>query len=230
MALTPQNSEAFLREVDDELRRDQAVRLWKRWGRVAIGAIIVGLIALAGFLWWRSSQEAAAGVEGEKLAMVLNDVASGSGNVDAELKTIEGSKTPGYNAAARFMRADVLLGKGDIKGAAGLYGAIAADAALPKPYRDAALIRQTSAEFDTLKPEVVIERLKPLAVKDQPWFGSAGEMTGIAYMRLNRKKDAGEMFAAIARDEGVPESLRSRSVQLAGLMGVEATPVAKSRN
>ena len=43
-------------------------------------------------------------------------------------------------------------------------------------------------------------------------------------MKMNKPREAGAMFAALAKDEGVPESIRSRAVQLAGVLGVDAAP------
>jgi hypothetical protein len=124
-----------------------------------------------------------------------------------------------------------MLAKNDLKGAAAAYAAIAADMSVAQPFRDVALIRQTASEFDTLKPEQVVDRLKPLAIEGKPWFGSAGEMTAIAYLKMNKNREAGMLFAAMAKDEGVPESIRSRSVQLASVLGVDVTPAGdKGRN
>jgi hypothetical protein len=67
----------------------------------------------------------------------------------------------------------------------------------------------------------VIARLKPLAVPGNAWFGSAGEMTGIAYMKLNQPKQAGALFVAITKDITVPRSLRARVAQLAADLGFE---------
>ena len=44
---------------------------------------------------------------------------------------------------------------------------------------DAALVRMTAIELDTLPPQAVVDRLKGLAVAGNPWFGSAGELTAI---------------------------------------------------
>ena len=87
---------------------------------------------------------------------------------------------------------------------------------------DLALVRQTYAEFDSLKPQTVIDRLKPLAVKGAPWFGSAGELLAVAYLQLRRNREAGALFGEIAKDQKVPESLRQRAVQMAGVLGVDA--------
>ena len=97
------------------------------------------------------------------------------------------------------------------------------DKGLAEPYRDLATIRLTALEFDQLKPAEVIDRLKGLAVAGNPWFGSAGELTAMAMLKQGRRAEAGRLFAAIAADRQVPESIRSRAVQIAGTLGIDAT-------
>src|SRR3546814_7541139 len=117
---------------------------------------------------------------------------------------------------ARFTEADILLQKNDLKGAAAKFASIAQDQSLAESFRDLALIRQTAAEYDSLKPDVVISRLRGLAVKGGPWFGSAGEMVALAYLRQGRRDLAGDLFGQIAATEHVPESIRQRAVQMSG--------------
>ena len=65
--------------------------------------------------------------------------------------------------------------------------------------------------------------MEPLAKVGQPWFGSAGEITAMAYLKQGKKTEAGRLFAAIAGDNQVPESIRSRTAQIAGTLGVDAS-------
>ena len=123
------------------------------------------------------------------------------------------------------MKAGLAARKGDAKAAIAAYRAMAADDSLDQPYRDLALIRQTSLEFDSLKPQQVVDRLKPLAVAGAPWFGSAGELVAVAYMKMGKNDLAGPMFAAMAKDEKVPQSIRSRARQMAGVMGIDAVEI-----
>ena len=221
MASTPP-TEAFLREVDEELRRDQALTIWKRFGRWIIAAVVGALAAFAAYLWWSNDRETKAGVEGEQLSAVIDDLSGGkTDGLDSNLATLSGSAHPGISVAARMTQADLLLIKNDPNGAAAAFGKIAADTALAQPYRDAALVRQTAAEYDTLAPDTVVARLKPLAIPGNPWFGSAGEMVGIAYMRQGNTTLASAMFAAMLKDKTVPETVRSRVVQLASSIGVD---------
>ncbi|MCB8835158.1 hypothetical protein LJD42_26780, partial [Escherichia coli] len=76
MALTPNTNEAFLREVDDELRRDQLLTFWERYGRALIGAIVVALALFGGYLYWQHRKTVAAGVEGEKLQTAYDSLAT----------------------------------------------------------------------------------------------------------------------------------------------------------
>lgn len=228
MAVTPTTDKAFLREVDEELRRDQAAQLWQRYGRVMIGAVVAGLLAFGGYLIWQNYNDQAAGAQGAKLTDVFETL--GKGDVKAAekpLAELAASSSDGYAASARFVQGDIALQKQDLKGAAKIFGAIANDAGLSSAFRNLALIRQTNAEFDTLKPETVIARLKPLAVKGNPWFGSAGELVAIAYLQTNRRDLAGKLYAAMAEEETLPETLRTRAVQMAGTLGVDAVKDSK---
>ncbi|RHW18086.1 hypothetical protein D1610_06215 [Sphingomonas gilva] len=230
MALTPQNNEAFLREVDEELRRDQLREFWTKRGILLIAVLAIALAAFGGWLYWQHHKTSQAAAQGERFSAALDDVGAGARDkaapVFAELAK-EG--TPGYRAMAKMMQADLALERGELPAAAAIFGEIAADTTLPQPIRDLALIRQTAAQFDTLKPEQVIQRLKPLAVKGNPWLGSAGEMVAIAHLKLNQTREAGAIFQLIAQEEGVPDTLRSRAVQMAGVLGVDAVDQSEDK-
>jgi hypothetical protein len=214
-----------MREVDDELRRDQMATAWRRWGLIAIGAVIAGLIAFAGWLYWQHRQEQQAGVEGEQLQAAYDQMQAGQARqAEPALATLAQSKRDGYRALAQLAQADALLARNDAKGATAKLAAVAGDTSLGQPFRDIATVRWTALEFDTLPPAQVVDRLRSLAVPGNPWFGSAGEMTAIAHLRANRRDLAGKLFGQIAKGEDVPETIRQRAVQMAGLLGVDAAP------
>jgi hypothetical protein len=222
VALTPQNSEAFMREVNEAVRQDQLLTFWQRYGRVTLAAIILGLAAFGGWLYWQHHRKTQSEAVSEQMDAVLT-TAMGGGTPDAkQLDALTSADQPGYRAAALLTKAGLAARKGDTKGAIAAYAAMAADSSLDQPYRDLALIRQTALEFDTLKPQQIVDRLKPLAVEGAPWFGSAGEMVALAYMKMGKPDLAGPMFAAMAKDTGVPDSIRSRARQMAGVMGIDA--------
>jgi hypothetical protein len=223
LALTPTPEAAFFREVDEELRRERIGGFWRRYGRFLALGLVLALAALGGFLWWQAEQAKKAGADGEALTQALAGLGQGKDKVAVpKLDALAVSDREGYRAAARLSKAALALQKGDEKGAVVQYKLVAEDPGLAEPFRNLALVRQTAAEFDRLPPDQVVARLKPLAVAGNPWFGSAGEMVAVAYLKLNKPELAGPLFAAIAKDEQVPETIRARATRIAGVLGVDA--------
>lgn len=210
------SDETFVREVDEELQRDRLLGFWKSWGRWAIGGIVALVAAYGGWLYWSHTQEQKAAAEGEKLIQAIETLeTNANANVAPQLTALADSKSEGYRAAAKLTEAATALSKGDTKFAIETYGKVAADDSLSQPWRDLALVRQTALEFDAMKPEAIVARLKPLAVSGNAWFGSAGEMVALAYARMNKNDLAAKMFADIAKDEKVSESIRGRAKAMA---------------
>jgi len=222
---TDTTNDSFVREVDEEFRRDQLVGIWKKWGLWIVGGIAGGLIIFAGVLLYQHFEESAAGKQGEQFDTAMRDLgATRMAKASPELRKLATDGKPGFSAMARFAEADVLIVAKDKKGAAARYAEIAADTKLPQPFRDRALVQQTLTEFDSLKPEVVIDRLKGLAAPDSNWFGTAGEMVAAAYLKQGKRGDAGKLYGQVAQGgDNVPETIRQRAVQLAGVLGVDAT-------
>ncbi|MEO5773080.1 MAG: tetratricopeptide repeat protein [Sphingomicrobium sp.] len=210
--------------MDENLRRDQARDFVRKNGPLLIAAVVLFLAAIGGWIYWQNRQSEKAAGETETLSKVYSDIGAGdTKTVPARLDVLANSRRAAIRASALFTSAAVALQKNDRPTAISKYAAAAADKDLPEPYRELATIRQTSLEFDTLKPEQVIARMQPMAQAGKPWFGSAGELTAMALLKQGKKTDAGRMFAAVAGDQNAPQTIRQRAVQIAGTLGVDAS-------
>ena len=224
LALPTDPAESFVREVDENLRRDQARDFLKKNGPWIVGAMLLFLAAVAGYLYWQDRQVKSAAADTEQLNAVIGQIAGGQvAAAQKALPALTESDAEGVRAGALLTRAAVALQKADRKAAIADYRAVMDDKDLAQPFRDLATIRLTALEFDQMKPDDIIARLKLLTAKGNPWFGSAGEMTAMALLKQGKKDEAGRMFAAIAGDEQVPSSIRARAVQIAGTLGVDAS-------
>ena len=224
MALTPDTGETFLREVDENLRRDQLRGMARRFGPLLIGALVLFLAAVGGWLYWQDKQKSDAAKDSEHLAQVYTDIGTGKlRTVPQRLDVVAKGGPAAVRASALFTRAAVAIEQNDRATAIAKYREIAADKKIAPPHRDLALIRATTLEFDSLTPEQVIARMQPVTRPGNPWFGSAGELTAMAMVKQGRKTEAGRLFAAIAADRQVPDSIRARAVQIAGSLGVDAS-------
>ena len=234
MALTPSKTknpeekkaaedEVLMREIDDAVREDQYREFGAKYGTPLIAVVVLGLLAFGGYLFWDGQQESAMEARSEALIAALDQAEAGNlDSANSSASTLAGESDGAAKASALLMQAGIAMDQNRISDAVGLYAQVAADDDTPPVLRDLALIREMGASFDTRDPAEVIEKLSPLAVPGNPWFGSAGELVAMAYAEQGDSEQAGTLFGEIARSEDVPETLRARSRQMAGLMGVDA--------
>jgi len=218
LALTPQQNDALLREIDDAVRQDDLLSFWRKYGVAVAIVVVLGLAAFGGWLYWQHHQTSKAEAQGEQFARLLTGAQRATLDEDV-YKGIVADGSPAYRTQAEMVKAALAAGRDEGKEALPVYDAIIADAEAPGPMKDAALVRRTATAFDEMKPEDVITALKPLAVAGNPWFGSAGELTAIAHLKLNQRDQAGKLFNGIANDLAVPESIRLRAGQMASMLG-----------
>ena len=231
MATTPDTpNESFLREVDEDLRRDRMRDFAKRYGKWLIGGLLLFLAAIAGWIYWQDRQRAQAAAQTEELSAIFADIGGGRmNNAKPRLQALEDADNDVVRATALLTQAAIALETNDRSTALAKYKALS-DGDFSEPHQQLGLVRATALEFDSIKPEQVIARLQPLAKAGEPWFGTAGELTAMAYLKQGQRQPAARMFAAIAADPSVPQTLRSRATQIAGTLGVDATAPATPSN
>lgn len=212
-----------MREVDEAVRQAQLDDIARKYGLWIIAAIVLALVAFGGYLLWQDRREKAMEQRTEELVMAFDQFEAGNiQNAQEAFATLEADADGGPAIVARLTRAGLLLGEGKREEAARIYEEVAGDGKAPGPFRDLAAVRSVAINFEDMEPQAVIDRLKPLATPGNPWFGSAGEFVAMAYLAQGREDLAGPLLAEIAKSDEVPETLRSRTRQLAGLLGVDA--------
>jgi len=230
LAQPPDISDTFVREVDENLRRDRIRDFFKDNGSLLVVALILFLAAAGGAIWYQQHKQQVAEGHVEQLAEIYKDIGVGkTANVAKQLDDLSNSSSKSVRATALFTRAAFAIQQNDQKLAIATFKKINEDSSLPSSYRDAALIRQTALEFDQMQPQQVVTRLEPLAKPGNPWFGSAGEMTALALIKEGKKQEAGQLFATIAKDKSVPDSIRNRAIQISGSLGADASAALGSQ-
>jgi hypothetical protein len=231
-SLTPEDKRArdqaaqddvLLREVDDAVRQDQYAEAAKRYGKPILIAVVIALVLFGGYLVWHGRQNAAHEKDSENLVSSLDKVERGDlASASTALDPLIADGGDAQRAAAQLLKAGIAMEQSKPEEAAKLYDTVAADGSAPQALRDLATIRAVTTRYDKLKPADVVARLKPLAVPGNPWFGPAGEIVAMAYLDQGKNAEAGALFAAISKDKNTSDTMKSRTRQMAGLLGVDA--------
>ena len=212
--------DALLREVDEAVRQSDMETFMATWGKPLLAVVVLGLAVFGGYLYWNAEQEEAMEKSSEQLVTAFDQLEAG--RTETARSRLEGVEGGSPQLSAKMLRAGIAAENGDDDTAAALFAEVISDAETPATMRDLATIRRTALLFDTLKPEEVVAAMKPLAVPGEPFFASAGELLAHAYLAQDKDSEAGALFAEIARHEDTPETARSRMLNMAGILGVDA--------
>lgn len=215
--------DALIREVDDAVRQGDLQSFGKRYGLPIIGGVVLLLVAFGGYLFWENRQDAAREADSETLIAALDNLQAGNNQTAYDnLEALASADRGAASANAKMMRGAILARRGDTAEAIAAFDALAKDSGAPEPLRDLALIRKVAAGFDTMDKAAIVGELTALAQPGEPFFGSAAELVAMAQLERGNRREAGALFAQIAQAEDVPETLRSRARQMAGVLGVDA--------
>lgn len=209
----------IFQEVDEEVRRDRAVALWKRYGTYVLAAAVVLVAATAGWSAWRyymDEQRHAASTRFTEAMILANQ---GENDAAARVFAEVAAEAPGgYAVLARMEEAALKARAGDRAGAVAIYDRVAADSGAPQALRDVAVLlsaMQASGEAD---PGAVAERLAPLAAEG-PWRHLARELQAALALRAGDRDRAKTILKQIAEDPGVPAGVKARSGELLAALG-----------
>ncbi len=220
---TDPQDDVFMREVDEAVRTQEMQDAAKKYGIPVAIALAVGLAGLGGYTWYSNSVNAGKEEASESLVQAMDQLQDGNlETASAAFAPIADGDQSAHAVSARMIQAGIAAQQDKPEEAAKILAEIAADESVPEQLRNLAKIREVGVTFDTLKPEEVIERMKPLAVSGTPWFPHAAEYLAAAYLAQDKPELAGPLLVEIAKDDDAPGSLQSRSRQLAGVLGFDA--------
>jgi hypothetical protein len=205
----------IFQEVDEELRRDNAAKLWKRYGNYVIALAVLIVAATGAFSWWRSHDLQQRQAEGTRAAAALALAGDGKYGEAADALTIVASDAhAGRALVARFETAALRARAGDEAAATAAYDALAKDSGVEPLYRDLATLMWASHALDTVDTSVIVERLAPLTAAESPWHPSAIELTAIAHLKAGDRKAARTDYQRLADDLTAPQSMRARAAEM----------------
>lgn len=213
------SDDSFIREVNEELRQDQAKALWDRYGPIAIGvaaAIILATAAWVAWDYWTTSKANKSGDEFLQALRLAND-----GKSDESLAALAALEKEGYGAyplLARMRSATVLAEKGDFAGAVAGFDAVAADGSVPASIRDMARLRAALILVDNGAYADVAQRVEALTADTNPLRHSAREALGLSAWKEARAADALKLFEQVADDQTAPRNSRERATMMVELI------------
>lgn len=208
-------------EVDEDLRREKALKLWNRYGNYVAGAALLIVGGTAANVFWQDYQHKQAEAAAAQYVAAISQAKSGdAATAGLALAGIVRDGKSGYSVLARFEEAALKSRQGDVAGAAATYRAIAEDTSADQALRDAAAVLAALTSTGSADAGDSDKRLATLTAPNSPWRHLAWEIEALAAAKAGKMEEARSLYARIADDPDAPSGARTRAAEmLAALEG-----------
>jgi hypothetical protein len=204
----------IFREVEEDVRREKAEKLWKAYGAYIMVAGAILLLGVGAWqLWTRHQQQ-----EREKSAaifMAAQRITTPQNAASAFADMVAGAPK-GYGKVARLSQASAMFAAGQQKEAIALFKDIATGD--NGTIGAVARLRAAWAQADTLSRSDMADWLAPLDRPGSAWRENAREILAYADYRALDMKSAREKYATLAIDPEAPDALRARAKAMSAFL------------
>ncbi len=212
-------------EVEEDLRRERAKRLWDRYGWIVTAVLLLVVVGTGGFQAWKWN-------EGRKAAEAASRYLAAARAVEENRPgpALEGfagltqDAPAGYRLLARFQEAALQAKAGQREIAIALWDQMERDGATPQPYRELATLLSVMHQIDTGEPAALAGRLAPLDRPDGAFRFSARELQAALAHRQQDRARAVAILRSLAEATDAPLALRSRASEALSSLATEPAP------
>ncbi len=216
----------IFREVDEEVRRDQALQFWQKYQNYAIAIALLVILATAAWKAFTSYQMRAAEAAGSRYEAALQLWRDGKiGEAKTAFTALAQDAPAGYRLLANFAAASAAAAADSAAGA-NAFDTLASDSATPALMQSVAQMRAALLRLDDGDLNELKRRLEPLAASGQPFRNGARELLGYAALKANDFDLAASQFDQIVVDPLATAAQRQRAEAMLAL--VQAGKATKS--
>ncbi|WP_018264945.1 tetratricopeptide repeat protein [Methylosinus sp. LW4] len=218
-------------EVDEDVRRDKAANLWKRYQTpVFVGAFLV-VVATGVYSFYESNRlktAEAANLRFDAAAALATD--GKDAEAVAAFEALAKDSPRGYATLAR-MRAAEGLAKTDKAKAVAAFAAIAEDKGVDKLTQQVAKLRAGVLLLEQGDRQKMADLLGELVTANGPFRYTAQELIGLDALQDSDFDEAERAFKVILNDQEAPHAMRQRAGAYKALLdaarGSAPPPAAK---
>lgn len=210
------NPDSFIDEVSEELRRDKAMHYMRKYGWIAVLAVVLIVGGTAWNEWRKANAQAEAEAFGEAiLAALENNESAARTAALAEIET-----NGAQQGILQLLRAGEFL-ETDRERALSAFQAAAEDATLPDAYRQLAALKRIMAGQNILPLAERQSVVAGLAQPGQPYRPLALEQSALMALEADDPERAIEILQDLLAQSDVSGALRQRVTQLLISLGAE---------
>jgi len=204
-------SDSFIDEVTEEVRRDRLFALMRKYGWIGILGVVL-IVSGTGYVEWQKARAAAR-------AEAFGDAVLAAMDAEDRIAALAAVQADGAQVAITQLLSAGEMGQG--AEAAAALQAVAADASLPANLRALADLKAVLAAGDTMAPDTRDATLARLAVAGAPFRPLAMEQQALVLLGKGETEAAIALARQILLEPELTAGLQQRVTQLIVALGAD---------
>jgi hypothetical protein len=221
---------SIFRELDEEMRREQFLKIWKQYGTYIIAVAAAIPIGVLGYQVYLQQQQSAIEQSGAAYDAAAQLIAGGKpDDARAALDKIAKTGPKGYAALSQLRLAATAVKAGRTADALAVYETMAKDRTVDSLLADFARLQAATLRLDQADWTEMQNRLIDLTDNANPWRFSARELMGLAAFKHGQIEQARKFNELLLGERKVPPQILERvKIMLATIAATELSvlPVA----
>ncbi len=211
--------DAFIREIDEELKNEHLKKLWDKYGLFIILFVVIAISAAVSFETFKSWQEKRNQEFSDAYAYALNLQNQGRYAEAMEvLNNLTKAKKGIYSDVAEIQKANVLLERGKVTEALALLEKVTADKDFNPQMKDVAVIKLASFKLDYAPSDEIKTMLNPFVAQESTWTNIAKEMLAMLAVRDNDLETAKNLYQEISVAQNTSDTLKARAQDMLNVL------------
>ncbi len=211
-------SEEFIREVDEDLKEEKRLKLWKKLLPYIVSISLGVILSTSGFVFWDSYTNKVKQQLGDDFTAAVE--LAKEEDIDAALLALDrivDKGSDGYVTMAKMKKASILIEKGEIENGLNIYLDLEKNA-IDQSFRDIATLLYVLNSMDNNPLAELLAKLEPLE-NSMIWKSSALELKAFLFLKNKQQDEAIEVFKQISDLPTKPSSLGSRATSMIEFLG-----------
>ena len=204
----------IFKEVDEELKRDQALKFWKRYRWYIFGVAAAVVLVTAGYqawTWWDEKQRSA---RSDSYAAAIELIERGDTAAAAEALGALGAVGGGYGTLAAFKQAGLKAEAGEPAAAIEIWDRLANSSAVAPAFRGVATLLSVMHQMNDGDAAALEARLEPLIAPGSGFQPIALELIAALALREGETARARDLYTQIADDRTAPAGAQRRATRM----------------
>lgn len=203
--------DSLLREVNEELRREQMQKIWERYNGLILGAAALFVVAVGGYKLLESRRIAAAEAAGDEFTAALKlSEANKNDEAAAAFEKISQTGPTGYATLAKLHIAGAHAQAGRTAEAIAAYQSIIDTPGADSLLRNFAQLQIASLSVGTADFTEQQNRLTPLATDDSAFKVTARELLGLSAFKAGKFDEARKYYEPLLIDPKASRAIQDR--------------------